>query len=65
MITVKTKNVRIPSHRAPQEVSRPPFGSSFNFRISVLDLEAYDTLSLEPKITYVKIPSEIPFKGII
>ena len=35
----------MPSHRAPLDVSKPSFGSSVNFRISVLDLEAHDTLT--------------------
>ena len=46
---LKPKNVRIPSHKAPQELSRRSFGSSFNFRSSVLDLEAYDILSQNQK----------------
>merc|ERR1711896_91417 len=33
---VKPKNIRKPSYKAPQELSRHSFGSSFNFRISVL-----------------------------
>ena len=28
---IKHKNVRIPSHRASQKLSRRPFGSKFNF----------------------------------
>ena len=42
---LKPKNAPIPSHRPPLDVSKPSFGSSFNFRISALDLDAYDTLT--------------------
>ena len=37
---LKPKNVRIPSHKAPQEPSRRSFGSSFNFRISFFDFSS-------------------------
>ena len=40
---LKPKNVPIPSHRAPLDVSKPSFGSSFNFTISVLHQEAHNT----------------------
>ena len=41
---LKQKNVRIPSHKAPHELSRPSVGSSLNSGISVMGPEAYDSL---------------------
>ena len=42
----------MPSHRAPQELARPLFGSSFNSRASVMGPEAYDTLKAFRQDTY-------------
>ena len=44
-LTQNQKNAPIASHRAALDVSNTSFGSSFNFRTSILDQEAYGTLT--------------------